>query len=213
MEELGLTSGTVSVRMDRLVEQGLVQRQVDPDDKRNSRITLTDRGKVLFERIVPAHLANEHGCWPACRAGSKNFWRRCSANSWSSTKARCRLEGPHCGGTDARASARDDGDAQRRRSAAHSWPAGPFLGAERPAAQAGMRQGDVLVRAGSYELRSMASLYAAIADPATRGMVRVEFIRGTAKLTVDMALGRLPAKDGSRLAETAGRAGRDEHSL
>ena len=31
MEELGVTSGTISVRMDRLVEAGLVERRVDPD--------------------------------------------------------------------------------------------------------------------------------------------------------------------------------------
>src|SRR6476469_1080894 len=35
MDELGLTSGTISVRMDRLVEQGLVERRPDPGDRRH----------------------------------------------------------------------------------------------------------------------------------------------------------------------------------
>src|SRR6478609_9808059 len=59
MDELGLTSGTVSVRMDRLVSQGLVDRRPDPQSARNTLISLTDRGRELFERVVPAHLANE----------------------------------------------------------------------------------------------------------------------------------------------------------
>jgi DNA-binding MarR family transcriptional regulator len=59
MDELRLTSGTVSVRMDRLVAEGLVHREPDPDDRRNVRITLTREGRELFERVAPAHLANE----------------------------------------------------------------------------------------------------------------------------------------------------------
>ena len=59
LAELGLTSGTVSVRMDRLVEQGLVDRREDPESKRTTLITLTARGRELYERAVPAHLANE----------------------------------------------------------------------------------------------------------------------------------------------------------
>jgi DNA-binding MarR family transcriptional regulator len=59
MDELGLTSGTISVRMDRLVAEGLVHREPDADDRRNVRITLTREGRELFERVAPAHLANE----------------------------------------------------------------------------------------------------------------------------------------------------------
>src|SRR4051812_35412837 len=36
MDELGLTSGTMSVRVDRMVEAELVVRGTDPDSKRNS---------------------------------------------------------------------------------------------------------------------------------------------------------------------------------
>ncbi len=59
MDELGLTSGTISVRMDRLEEQGLVERRTGAGDRRNSLIVLTEKGRALFERIVPAHLENE----------------------------------------------------------------------------------------------------------------------------------------------------------
>src|SRR5436305_2083651 len=53
MHELGLTSGTISVRMDRLVEAGLVERRPDPESGRTTLITLTQRGRELFERVVP----------------------------------------------------------------------------------------------------------------------------------------------------------------
>jgi len=59
MDELGLTSGTVSVRMDRLVGEGLVDRDPDPTSRRTTRIRLTDQGRALFERVVPDHLATE----------------------------------------------------------------------------------------------------------------------------------------------------------
>src|SRR3954469_24580856 len=59
MDELDLTSGTISVRMDRLVSEGLVDRRPDPASARNTLISLTERGRELFERVVPAHLDNE----------------------------------------------------------------------------------------------------------------------------------------------------------
>jgi len=48
MDELGLTSGTISVRMDRLVADGLVDRRPDPASARNTLISLTERGRELF---------------------------------------------------------------------------------------------------------------------------------------------------------------------
>jgi DNA-binding MarR family transcriptional regulator len=57
--EMGLTPGTVSARVDRLVADGLVMRSPDPADGRGSLVTLTGRGRELFEAAVPAHLANQ----------------------------------------------------------------------------------------------------------------------------------------------------------
>jgi DNA-binding MarR family transcriptional regulator len=59
MAELDLSSGTVSVRVERLVRAGLVTRSVDPDDGRGSIVALTRRGRDVFERCAPAHLENE----------------------------------------------------------------------------------------------------------------------------------------------------------
>jgi DNA-binding MarR family transcriptional regulator len=59
MEALGLTSGTVSLRLDRLVKAGTVARAPDPGDRRGSLIRLTEEGQRLFDVIAPEHLANE----------------------------------------------------------------------------------------------------------------------------------------------------------
>jgi DNA-binding MarR family transcriptional regulator len=56
--ELGLAAGTVSLRVDRLVRRGLADRQPDPDDGRGTLISLTVRGRELFEACAPEHLAN-----------------------------------------------------------------------------------------------------------------------------------------------------------
>ncbi len=56
--ELGLSAGTVSLRIDRLVTRGLAEREPDPDDGRGILVSLTDRGRELFDACAPEHLAN-----------------------------------------------------------------------------------------------------------------------------------------------------------
>jgi DNA-binding MarR family transcriptional regulator len=58
MDALRLTSGTVSVRIDRLAERGLVRREHAPDG-RGVLVTLTEGGARTFDTLAPRHLANE----------------------------------------------------------------------------------------------------------------------------------------------------------
>jgi DNA-binding MarR family transcriptional regulator len=51
-EELGLTPGTVDVRIERLVSDGLVNDE-------GGTIALTDRARGLVDEAVPAHLENQ----------------------------------------------------------------------------------------------------------------------------------------------------------
>jgi DNA-binding MarR family transcriptional regulator len=44
---------TMVRNMDRMVRDGLVRREGDPDDRRITRIYLTDRGRALREELVP----------------------------------------------------------------------------------------------------------------------------------------------------------------
>jgi DNA-binding MarR family transcriptional regulator len=56
--ELGVSAGTISIRVDRLVSRGIVRRDADPADGRSALVTLTERGRELFEACAPVHLAN-----------------------------------------------------------------------------------------------------------------------------------------------------------
>src|SRR6185312_12829398 len=69
MKALTLTSGTVSVRIERLVKLGIVTREPDPADARGQLVQLTSRGLQLFDDIAPVHLADETPGGPAAEAG------------------------------------------------------------------------------------------------------------------------------------------------
>ncbi|MFN2275579.1 MAG: MarR family winged helix-turn-helix transcriptional regulator [Anaerolineales bacterium] len=53
-EHLGVTSAAASQMLDRLVEQGLVARTEDPEDRRVKRIELTPKGEKAFEAGIHA---------------------------------------------------------------------------------------------------------------------------------------------------------------
>jgi DNA-binding MarR family transcriptional regulator len=59
MARLGLTSGTVSVRLGRLESKGIVIKAPSNDDLRGVLVTLTEKGAQLFDRVAPVHLRNE----------------------------------------------------------------------------------------------------------------------------------------------------------
>lgn len=59
MEELGLTSGTVSVRINRLERKEVVTRSSSAEDARGTVVALTEKGLRLFDEVGPAHLRNE----------------------------------------------------------------------------------------------------------------------------------------------------------
>ena len=51
----GRTSGTTSVRLNRLARAGLIERAKDPEDARAVRVTLTDRGAQLVDRAAETY--------------------------------------------------------------------------------------------------------------------------------------------------------------
>lgn len=55
-----VSSGAISKRVDRCVEQGLVARRVSDTDARSRVVSLTAKGRDVIDRAFTAHIANEH---------------------------------------------------------------------------------------------------------------------------------------------------------
>jgi DNA-binding MarR family transcriptional regulator len=213
MEELGLTSGTISVRMDRLVEAGLVDRQLDLESKRSTLITMTNRGRELLKRVLPAHLMNERRLLAALTDDEQRVLASLLR------KLLVEFEGSHpppnatlrLGLTLAPAHVALD-----MRASVGLRPVPGLLvrsvGDATPASNADIRPGDLLVRAGERELRSIAALYAAIDAAAATGQLTLELTRGTEQLQVTIVLGDA-GTDNTTTAATAGRSARGEHSV
>ncbi len=211
MEELGLTSGTMSVRIDRLEAEGLVNRRVDPSSARNTLISLTDRGRELAEAVVPAHLRNERRLLGALSG------EELDALAGLLRKLLVEFEGstpPPDASVGLGLTLAPVHVAAELREAVGLPPAlGLLVRAVRgggPAERAGLRTGDVLLSAGRRELRSVADLYAAIDDAAGGGRLALRIVRGTDEQRATVTLGA--ALDGAA-ASTAGRSATGEHRL
>lgn len=59
MRKLCRTSGSMSLRIDALVLDGLVTREQDTDDRRSTFVVLTREGIAKIEAVLPEHLANQ----------------------------------------------------------------------------------------------------------------------------------------------------------
>jgi DNA-binding MarR family transcriptional regulator len=66
-----VTSGTMTNRVDRLAEGGLVRREPDPQDHRGVLVTLTETGRARVDAALDDLVKNEHamltGLTPADR--------------------------------------------------------------------------------------------------------------------------------------------------
>ena len=190
MEELSLTSGTISVRIDRLVADGMVERHPDAVDRRGTRITLTPRGREAFENAAPAHLSNENRLLSALSADERrdlaSLLRRLLVDLEDRPPA-------------------DDGPARRLGitvASAHTTAAmrqavglpecaGLLVRAVRPggpAARAGVVPGDVLTGVEGRHVRAIADLYEPPGTPA-REVTTLQVARGQTRTEVRVAEG------------------------
>ena len=59
-QQLMVTSGGLSLMLDRLERDGLVRRRPNPDDRRGVLVTLTKRGVAVVDEAMTAHATVEH---------------------------------------------------------------------------------------------------------------------------------------------------------
>ncbi len=52
LQQTLVSSGTMTNRIDRLRERGLVDRSADPDDRRGALVTLTDEGRTRVDAAI-----------------------------------------------------------------------------------------------------------------------------------------------------------------
>jgi DNA-binding MarR family transcriptional regulator len=50
-----VTKGNVCGLVDRMSDQGWIERRADPEDRRSNLLYMTAKGKALADEVVPAH--------------------------------------------------------------------------------------------------------------------------------------------------------------
>jgi len=196
MQELSLTSGTVSVRVERLAERGLVTRAEDPQDRRNTLVALTRAGHELFDRVTPAHIATENRLLTALSGEQFDHLVTLLRQLLVSFEGSSGGGGdtPHLGLTLAPAHA----TIKIRRAVGLPELIGLGVRAVEPgsrADEAGIKTGDVLIKAGHAAVRSVCGLYAAINAARPAGSLTVSAIRGV-DTDVDATLDLRPRPGG-----------------
>jgi len=184
MDALRLTSGTISVRIDRLAERGLVRREPAPDN-RGVVVTLTDQGARTFDSLAPEHLANEARLVAALDPKQQSTLAALLQS----------LLVEYEPGVEHRPDERlglvvaPAHTGLRRRAAVGLAPRTGLLvetvRAGGPAAAAGIRAGDLLVRTQARELRSLTCLAQAIDGVRS---VTLDVNRGDADMTITVRI-------------------------
>lgn len=175
--QLALTSGTISLRVDRLAKRGIVTRTADPGNRRGQRVRLTPDGLALFDRIAPLHLANEDrllsGLTRDERATLAQLLRKLLVSFETGTvqvglPLGMRLEPTHIA-------------LSRRAAVGLSGTPGLLVTetiAGTPAAAAGLARGDLIVAVDGIESRSEVVLAEAINRAGPGGRLRLSVLRG-----------------------------------
>lgn len=194
MAQLALTSGTISVRLSRLVGKGLVTREPSPDDGRGAVVTLTASGLEMFERVSPAHLSNEDRLLSALTATEQrqlaDLLRRLLVafeHSRSVSPLGFTVAPAHV--------------ARQMRTAVGLSDTPGLLVTEvapdTPAARSGLLSGDLLVHVGDLELRSCVSLAEATQRAGRRGTpLELTMLRGESPATLVIEMEPTRATDG-----------------
>jgi DNA-binding MarR family transcriptional regulator len=187
-DALQLTGGTISVRIDRLERDGLVERLPDPHDQRGVLVRLTEAGERLFDQVAPLHLANEERLLSALNTHQREQLAgllRILLLSFDPIAS----EDPHHPSRWIGASLAPAHLARKIRRASGLPDIVGLLvqsvAVPGPAASAGLQEGDLIVAANGTEIRSIESLHQQLL--AARGKaLTLEVLRGSERRSVSL---------------------------
>jgi DNA-binding MarR family transcriptional regulator len=182
------TSGTISMRLARLEQAGLVTREGDPDDRRGVNVTMTDEGKRRVESALPAYAAacerlgvgleDQDATDLAAKIGDWLGFFESPAGGEAT---------PQLGILVAPAFV-----AQRmRRAVGLPERVGVLVrrvSSGSPAEAAGLERGDLITAAGGSEVRTVGDLQRAVAGAGETGTLRLDVVRGVEERSVDVSL-------------------------
>jgi DNA-binding MarR family transcriptional regulator len=176
MSELRLSSGTISVRIDRLERLGLVRRMPDPEDGRGVLVAMTAMGAAKFDEVAPLHLANEARLLSALDPDDLARLSELLGRLLGSFEHDWSILDPALGlrvvpAHESLVKRAEVGLSERVGLLVTSVVAG------RAAEAAGLRRGDLLVAVDGRELRTISDLAVATRDLAG-GRTRIEHLRG-----------------------------------
>jgi DNA-binding MarR family transcriptional regulator len=188
MDALQLSGGTVSVRIDRLERDGLVERLPDPGDQRGVLVRLTGAGERLFEQVAPLHLANEERLLSALNTQQREQLASLLRTLLLSFDP-IASEDPHHPSRWIGASLAPAHLARKiRRSSGLADIVGLLIhsvAVPGPAAAAGLQEGDLIVAANGTEIRSIEGLHQYLL--AARGKpLALEVLRGSERRRVSL---------------------------
>lgn len=76
-EAMGVTTGTLTVQVDRLEDRQCVRRVPNRSDRRSINVELTDKGRKLFEEHDRLHLRLTEQLVSACPETDRETFLRC----------------------------------------------------------------------------------------------------------------------------------------
>jgi DNA-binding MarR family transcriptional regulator len=194
MDALQLTGGTISVRIDRLERDGIVERLPDPNDLRGVLVRLTDAGLLLFDQVAPIHLANEDRLLSALNPEQREQLAALLRILLLSFD-RIAPEDLHHPSRWIGASLAPAHNARKiRRSSGLPDVSGLLVqsvSVPGSAAEADLQEGDLIVSANGTEMRSIESLYEQL--QAKRGKtLKLEVLHGLERRSIYLHVGEPP---------------------
>jgi DNA-binding MarR family transcriptional regulator len=189
MDALLLTGGTISVRIDRLEREGIVQRSPDPGDQRGVLVQLTEKGLRLFDQVAPLHLANEDRLLSALSQEQREQLASLLRTLLLSFEPLDPEDPQHPSHWLGASLAPAHVARQMRRAAGLPEVAGLLIQAVAvpgPSAADGLREGDLIMSANGRAVRSIEDLYEQLreAGPQT---VLLGILRGEQRLTLPLS--------------------------